>query len=90
MSKEYSLEQLASLPEFYHPVASPDGEKIAFYWDKTGRNELHVMELKSGEIRQLSHGEVPKNAFWFIRWDSNSEKIYFHKDEAGNEMISTP
>ncbi len=86
MSEEYSLQDLANLPEFYHPVASPDGEKIAFYWDKTGRNELYVMELKSGEIKQVSSGEVPKNALWYIRWDSSSEKIYFHKDEAGNEQ----
>ncbi len=86
MVEEYPLEELASLPEFYHPVASPDGEKIAFYWDKSGRNELHVMDLKSGEIEQISDGEVPKNARWFITWGSESDKIYYHKDEAGNEQ----
>ncbi|MFP4001307.1 MAG: TolB family protein, partial [Thermoplasmata archaeon] len=86
MGEEYPLEELASLPEFYHPVASPDGEKVAFYWDKSGRNELHVMDLESGEIEQVSDGEVPKNARWFIMWGSDSEKIYFHKDEAGNEQ----
>ncbi|MFW5946109.1 MAG: S9 family peptidase [Candidatus Natronoplasma sp.] len=86
MGEEYPLEELASLPEFYHPVASPDREKVAFYWDKSGRNELHVMNLESGEIEQISDGEVPKNARWFIMWGSDSEKIYFHKDEAGNEQ----
>ncbi|MFB6196871.1 MAG: hypothetical protein ABEI52_01195 [Halobacteriaceae archaeon] len=29
---------LASLPEFYHPVVSPDGSEIAFYYDEHGRN----------------------------------------------------
>ncbi len=86
MEEEYPLEELASLPEFYHPIASPDGEKVSFYWDKSGRNELHVMDLESGEIEQVSDGEVPKNARWFIMWGSDSEKIYFHKDEAGNEQ----
>jgi len=86
MGEEYPLEELASLPEFYHPTASPDGKKVAFYWDKSGRNELHIMDLKTKEIKQLSDGEVPKNARWFIMWDSGSEKIYFHKDEAGNEQ----
>ncbi len=86
MGEEYPLEELASLPEFYHPIASPDGEKVAFYWDKSGRNELHLMDLESGEIEQISDGEVPKNARWFIMWGSESEKIYYHKDEAGNEQ----
>ncbi len=86
MVEKYPIEELASLPEFYHPVASPDGEKVAFYWDKTGRNELHMMDINTGEIKQLSEGEVPKNARWFIMWGSDSEKIYFHKDEAGNEQ----
>ncbi|MEF8834884.1 MAG: prolyl oligopeptidase family serine peptidase [Candidatus Thermoplasmatota archaeon] len=86
MGEEYPLEELASLPEFYHPIASPNGEKVAFYYDKSGRNELYVMDLKTGEIEQLSDGEVPKNARWFIMWGSDSEKIYFHKDEAGNEQ----
>ncbi len=86
MGEEYPLEELASLPEFYHPTASPDGKKVAFYWDKSGRNELHVMDLESGDIKQVSDGEVPKNARWFIMWGSDSKKVYFHKDEAGNEQ----
>ncbi len=86
MSEEYPLEELASLPEFYHPVASPDGEKVALYYDKSGRNELYIMDLESGKIEQVSDGEVPKNARWFIMWGSDGEKVYFHKDEAGNEQ----
>lgn len=86
MKKEYPLEELASLPEFYHPVVSPDGEKVAFYYDKSGKNELYLLNIESGEMEQLSDGEVPKNARWFIMWGSDSEKIYFHKDEAGNEQ----
>lgn len=86
MSEEYPLEELASLPEFYHPVASPDGEKVALYYDKSGRNELYIMDLESGKIEQVSDGEVPKNARWFIIWGSDGEKVYFHKDEAGNEQ----
>jgi len=86
MAEKYPLEKLASLPEFYHPVASPDGDKIAFYWDKSGRNELYILNRKSGEIEKISDGEVPKNARWFFMWDSKGEKILFHKDEAGNEQ----
>ncbi|MFW6038332.1 MAG: S9 family peptidase [Candidatus Saliniplasma sp.] len=86
MVEKYPLEKLASLPEFYHPVASPDGEKVAFYWDKSGRNELYILYRKSGDIEQLSDGEVPKNARWYIMWDSKGEKVLYHKDEGGNEQ----
>ncbi len=86
MGEKYPLEELASLPEFYHPIASPDGEKVAFYWDKSGRNELYILDRNSGDIEQLSDGEVPKNARWYIMWDSKGEKVLFHKDEGGNEQ----
>ncbi len=80
------MEKLASLPEFYHPTASPDGDKIAFYWDKSGRNELYLLDRKTCGVRQLSSGNVPKNARWFIMWHSIGKKILFHKDDAGNEQ----
>ncbi len=84
--EKYPLEKLARLPEFYHPTASPDGKKIAFYWDISGRNELYLLDRKSGDIRQLSSGNVPRNARWFIMWDGAGKKILFHKDDAGNEQ----
>ncbi|MGM0510858.1 MAG: prolyl oligopeptidase family serine peptidase [Thermoplasmatota archaeon] len=86
MAEKYPLEELASLPEFYHPAASPDGEKVAFYWDRSGRNELYILDRSSGDIKQLSDGEVPKNARWHIMWDNKGEKVLFHKDEGGNEQ----
>ncbi len=86
MPEEVPLEELASLPEFYSPVASPDGDEIAFYWDKSGRNELYVLDKESGETEQISDGEVPRNARWPIMWHPDGDKIYYHKDEAGNEQ----
>jgi len=44
---EELLEELASLPTLAHPTASPDGTEIAFYYDTTGRNELHVVDVES-------------------------------------------
>lgn len=86
MKKKIPLEELAGLPEFYHPVVSPDGEKVAFYYDKSGRNELYVLETKNGELTQLSDGQVPRNARWPIMWHPDGNKIYYHKDKAGNEQ----
>ena len=80
------LEELASLPSFQHAVASPSGDRVALYYDVTGRNELHVLDVESGELRQVSDGEVPRNARWHLKWSADGETVYYHDDEAGNEQ----
>ncbi|MFT4890186.1 MAG: dipeptidyl aminopeptidase/acylaminoacyl peptidase [Halobacteriales archaeon] len=80
------LEALASLPSFHHPTVSPDGDEIAYYYDGTGRNELHVIDLETGETTQWSDGEVPRNARWFLEWDADGDRVFFHRDEGGNEQ----
>ncbi|MEF8799663.1 MAG: prolyl oligopeptidase family serine peptidase [Halolamina sp.] len=86
MSDEDFLEALASLPSFQHAVASPDGDRVALYYDVTGRNELHVLDVASGDRQQISHGEVPRNARWHLKWGADGDVVYFHDDEAGNEQ----
>ncbi len=79
-------ETLARLPEFYHPIVSPDGERVAFYHDDTGRNELEVLDLDSGARERWSDGEVPRNARWPIGWDADGARVFFHRDEGGDEQ----
>jgi len=81
-----SAEALASLPAFYHPIVSPDGTEVAFYYDGTGRNELHVMDLSTGEHERLTDGEVPRSARWHLVWGGTGERVYFHRDEDGDEQ----
>jgi dipeptidyl aminopeptidase/acylaminoacyl peptidase len=85
-STEEVLEELASLPTLAHPTASPDGTEVAFYYDTTGRNELHVIDVESGETRQWSDGEVPRNARWPVVWAEDGDRVFFHLDDAGNEQ----
>jgi dipeptidyl aminopeptidase/acylaminoacyl peptidase len=80
------LEALASLPSFLHPTVSPDGDEIACYYDGTGRNELHVVDVDTGEMTQWSDGEVPRNARWFVEWAADGDRVFFHLDEGGNEQ----
>jgi dipeptidyl aminopeptidase/acylaminoacyl peptidase len=80
------LEELASLPTFHHPTASPDGSEAALYYDTTGRNELSILDVESGERQQISDGEVPRNARWFVKWDADGERVFFHLDDDGNEQ----
>ena len=80
------LERLASLPSFQHAVAAPGGDRVALYYDVTGRNELHVLDVESGDLRQISDGEVPRNARWHVDWSADGDWVYFHDDEGGNEQ----
>jgi len=80
------LEELASLPTFHHPTASPGGDEVAVYYDGTGRNELHLIDAETGELTQISDGEVPRNARWPVEWGAAGERVFFHRDDAGDEQ----
>ena len=79
------LEALVSLPTLLAPQVSWQGDRVAFYWDRTGRNELYVQSLATGELRQVSHGEVPRSVKVGLVWDRAGEHVVFAKDEDGNE-----
>ncbi len=80
------LDELVGLPEFYHPTVSPDGSRIALYYDVSGRNELHVIDRETGERTQVSDGEVPRDASWPLHWGPEGDRILFHRDEGGDEQ----
>lgn len=80
------LEELAGLPTFHHPTASPDGSEVAFYYDTTGRNELYILDVESGDRQRISDGDVPRNARWFLRWNADGNRVFFHLDSDGNEQ----
>lgn len=86
MTHRIPLEELAKLPSFYQPTLSWGRDRVAFYWDKTGRVELYVMDLKDRKPRQLSHGEVPRALRAGFVWDRNDQTIIFAKDKDGNEQ----
>ncbi|WP_049980908.1 S9 family peptidase [Halolamina rubra] len=80
------LEELASLPTLAHPTASPDGERIALFYDVTGRNQLHVLDVDSGSLTQWSDGEVPRAVKEAPHWSADGERVYFHEDDGGDEQ----
>ena len=80
------LEELCRLPSFFLPLVSWKGDRVAFYWDKTGRMELWVMDLRTEQFRQVSHGEVPTALRAGFAWSRDDKSIVFAKDAAGNEQ----
>lgn len=79
------VRELWSLPTLYHPVVSHRRDKVAFYWDTSGRIELYVLDLATREVRQLSHGEPPRALRSFYIWSPDDTCLVFARDEKGNE-----
>ena len=79
------VRELWSLPTLYHPVLSHRRDRVAFYWDRSGRIELYVLDLRTREVRQLSHGEPPRALRSFYVWTPDDRALVFAKDALGNE-----
>ena len=82
---EFDPRDLARLPDFYHPSVSSDGERVAYYYDGTGRNELYVQTVDGADRQQVTDGDVPRNARWHVGW-LDAETLLFHRDDAGDEQ----
>jgi dipeptidyl aminopeptidase/acylaminoacyl peptidase len=82
----FTLEELLRLPSFYLPIPSYDGTQVAYFSDETGRIELWVLEVATGERRQVSHGEVPRSIRAPVVWDRQGTALAFARDAGGNEQ----
>ena len=80
------LRELASLPTIASPRVSPDGETVALYYDVTGRNELHLLDVADGSLEQLSDGDVPRSVRAGFEWDPSGDRLFYHRDEDGDEQ----
>jgi dipeptidyl aminopeptidase/acylaminoacyl peptidase len=79
------LEKIGRIPQYYLVKANHSKDKIAFYWDITGRVELYVMDLETKEYEQISQGEVPRALRSGFIWTRDNKSILFAKDKDGNE-----
>ena len=58
-----------------YPQASPDGEHVAFFSDKSGEYQLYVQNIDGGDWRQLTDS-LDRTNYEFI-WSPDSKKILF-------------
>lgn len=70
------------------PRWSPDGERIAFVSDRSGKNQLHLLPVSGGESVQVTCGDDPVSD---IQWSGDGESMYFVKrcGEKFNEKTDT-
>jgi dipeptidyl aminopeptidase/acylaminoacyl peptidase len=85
-ARRLPLEELCRLSSIYLPTASWSGDKLAFYWDQTGRLELYVVDLATRATHQVSHGEVPRAVRAGFAWDRDDRFIVFARDTDGDEQ----
>lgn len=84
--KPLPFDELLSLPTITLPTLSKDKKKLAFYYDKTGRIELYIMDIETKEMKQISNGEVPRTPRTGFKLGKKTNQIFFGKDATGNEQ----
>jgi len=91
MSIKNPIEAFHSIPEPQNPKASPVGNWVACQWNPTGRFELHVTNRTSGEQRQLTDGEIPRDPTWWTYWWLNDSCLVFqdHSNPPGEDCAHT-
>lgn len=67
-----------------YPHPSPDGSKVVFHSDRTGRSQIYVVDIDGGDVRQLTDlpgdSETPK-------WSPDGSKIVFANSVEGDSDI---
>ncbi|MBS3966535.1 MAG: S9 family peptidase [Truepera sp.] len=80
------LEELARLPKFAFLTPAYRRDRVAFYWDKTGRFELYTLDLTTRELKQHTDGQAPKGLRAGFSWTRDDKAIIFAKDKDGDEQ----
>ncbi len=86
MTKEITLEKLASIPLVKLIKPNKAKDKVGFYWDESGQNEFYVLDLTTYKWERLTDGELPRAIRAGYIWLPGDEEITFTRDKDGNEQ----
>lgn len=71
----------------HSPRWSPDGQKVAFISDRSGKGQIYVLDVKGGEARQLT--KCPYGASNPV-WSPDGTKVAFNVGLKNGESLSSP
>jgi dipeptidyl aminopeptidase/acylaminoacyl peptidase len=69
-----------ALLDIRHPSKaawSPDGQRIAFAWERSGTEDVYVVDAKAGEPRALTHHET--GLVDGLTWRRDGAAVYFER-----------
>jgi serine/threonine protein kinase/dipeptidyl aminopeptidase/acylaminoacyl peptidase len=64
---------------YYNPIWSPDGQRIAFISDKDNQLAIWAMPFAGGELTYIA--AVENRNIFLLKWSRNGEKIYFQQGD---------
>ena len=88
VARRMAVEELFSLPSFFGVVVSPLRDRVAYWGDASGRVELHVIDVRSGQDRQVSHGELPRSPKLPVAFTHDGSAVIVPLDEGGDEQYN--
>ncbi|MDE0085862.1 MAG: hypothetical protein OXU23_09145 [Candidatus Poribacteria bacterium] len=65
------------------PAWSPDGQHIAFTSNRTGRNEIHIIDVLSGEVEQLTNNKGIDGSANDPSWSPDGKYIAYEQYSFG-------
>ena len=69
---------------------APDGRRIAFTSNRTGRNEIHIIDIPSGEVEQLTNNKGIDGSANDPSWSPDGKYIAYEQSarRRGNQFTS--
>ncbi|RYP86078.1 hypothetical protein EKO23_10690 [Nocardioides guangzhouensis] len=59
------------------PSWSPDGRRIAYTSDESGKRQIHVLDLVAGTSTQITSASATLDSAWSPAWSPNGRRIAF-------------
>ena len=71
----------------FRPRWSPDGKKLAFFSSRSGQKQLHLLDLASGKVRQLTRTNERLHSF---DWSPDSTRLAILMDAKAPPLVIAP